>query len=380
MCDRRMRVSAGPVEHSDFTRTNLIRYDLCINTGGSLMKEKKTPSSRQQKRTFTGRLSASWSWDLLHFKGWRLVAIGGWRRLAAVGSGWRLAIGGWWGWRLAVGGGWWSLTKQNSGFLRTPLAHASSTSSLQSRRSATTEVDESEGKEKEKMVERVAEARVRATHCGLPGKDAWVRARAWMCACACVCVCVSQFQSTLKLRGTAAAAPQQTWGKLQSALHGLVIGSWHGRDCIGPVVARDTRCAALRSLDQHIAVPAILTALYFLLHTNSRACACGGSRVGTRFRQFPAVGSRLALEPHAISMGCSGRTAQHPDTLTDNSGQSSPSQEAWHMREYTLIKVIVDHRHQRDHSFVTPHIFCAKDYCQFLQNTKIISEGKSDVL
>ena len=75
---------------------------------------------RQYKRMPTGTLPASWSWDLLYFKGWRLViggwrlvAIGGWRRLAAVGGwrlvvdgGWRLAVGG--GWRLAVGS-WWSL-------------------------------------------------------------------------------------------------------------------------------------------------------------------------------------------------------------------------------------------------------------------------------
>ena len=54
------------------------------------------PSSRQQKRTFTGTLSAAWSWGFLYFKGWRL-AVGGWRRLA---------VGGWW---LAAVGGWWSL-------------------------------------------------------------------------------------------------------------------------------------------------------------------------------------------------------------------------------------------------------------------------------
>ena len=54
----------------------------------------------QQKRTFTGTLSASWSWDLLYFKGWLgggwwRSAVGGWWRLAAVG-GWRLVSGGWW--------------------------------------------------------------------------------------------------------------------------------------------------------------------------------------------------------------------------------------------------------------------------------------------
>ena len=65
-------------------------------------------------------LSASWSWDVLYFKGWWLaagswwlVAVGGWQRLV-VGSGWWLAaVGGWQlvavgGWqRLVVGSGWW---------------------------------------------------------------------------------------------------------------------------------------------------------------------------------------------------------------------------------------------------------------------------------
>ena len=57
-------------------------------------KNKEKAASRQQKETFTGTLSASWSWDLLYFKDWRW-AVGGWR-LVAVGVGWRLA---------AVGGG-----------------------------------------------------------------------------------------------------------------------------------------------------------------------------------------------------------------------------------------------------------------------------------
>ena len=53
---------------------------------------------------------------------WRL-AVGGWRRLAAVGGGWQLVMGGWWrlaavdgsrlvaggGWRRLVVGGWWRL-------------------------------------------------------------------------------------------------------------------------------------------------------------------------------------------------------------------------------------------------------------------------------
>ena len=34
---------------------------------------------------FSGHASASWSWDLLYFKGWRLAVGGGWWRLAAVG-------------------------------------------------------------------------------------------------------------------------------------------------------------------------------------------------------------------------------------------------------------------------------------------------------
>ena len=56
---------------------------------------------RQNKRTFTGTLSASWSWDVLYFKGWRLavgnwwqLAVGCWR-LVAAGGGWWLAVGGW---------------------------------------------------------------------------------------------------------------------------------------------------------------------------------------------------------------------------------------------------------------------------------------------
>ena len=55
---------------------------------------KKNPLQRQHERTFTGPPSALRSWDLLYFKGWRLVAAGGWWRLEMVGSGWRLAAGG----------------------------------------------------------------------------------------------------------------------------------------------------------------------------------------------------------------------------------------------------------------------------------------------
>ena len=78
-----------------------LAFSRAVLTGGGGGEEKG--SQRQQKRTFTGTLSASWPWDLLYFKGWRL-AVGGWR--LAFGGGWRLvAVGG--GWQLAVGGGWW---------------------------------------------------------------------------------------------------------------------------------------------------------------------------------------------------------------------------------------------------------------------------------
>ena len=46
--------------------------------------------------------------------GWRL-AVGGWRRLAAVGGSWQLVMGGWWrlaavdGWQRLAVGGWWRL-------------------------------------------------------------------------------------------------------------------------------------------------------------------------------------------------------------------------------------------------------------------------------
>ena len=64
-----------------------------------------TDLQREQERTLTGTLFASWSWNLLYFKAWQL-AVGGWRRL--VVGGWRLAVGG--GWRRLVAGGWWRLT------------------------------------------------------------------------------------------------------------------------------------------------------------------------------------------------------------------------------------------------------------------------------
>ena len=58
-------------------------------------------------------LVAIGGWWLVEIAGWRL-AVGGWRRLAAVGGSWQLVMGGWWRlaavggwWRLAVGGGWW---------------------------------------------------------------------------------------------------------------------------------------------------------------------------------------------------------------------------------------------------------------------------------
>ena len=47
-----------------------------------------------------GILSASWSWDLLSFKGRRLAVVGAWGGLEVGGCG-RLAVGGW---RLVVPG------------------------------------------------------------------------------------------------------------------------------------------------------------------------------------------------------------------------------------------------------------------------------------
>ena len=58
----------------------------------------------------------------MEIAGWRL-AVGGWRRSAAVGGSWQLVVGGWWrlvavdswrlvavgGWRRLVVGGWWLL-------------------------------------------------------------------------------------------------------------------------------------------------------------------------------------------------------------------------------------------------------------------------------
>ena len=51
-----------------------------------LQGKKILASERQHKRTFTGTPSASWSWDYLYFKGWRLAAVGGWQ--LAVGGSW----------------------------------------------------------------------------------------------------------------------------------------------------------------------------------------------------------------------------------------------------------------------------------------------------
>ena len=60
---------------------------------GLSFKGGNKPSYRQQRRTSTGTLSASWSCDLLYFTGWqRPAAVGSWR-LAAVG-GWLLVGGG----------------------------------------------------------------------------------------------------------------------------------------------------------------------------------------------------------------------------------------------------------------------------------------------
>ena len=92
-----------------------------------LVREKEKGLQRQQKRTSTGTLSASWSrykiTETVLNNGWRLMAVGSWGwwlvavgdwRLMAAGDGWRLAVSGWWrlavggGWRLAVGG-WWPL-------------------------------------------------------------------------------------------------------------------------------------------------------------------------------------------------------------------------------------------------------------------------------
>ena len=62
---------------------------------------------REWDRTLGVSHVVFWSWDLLYFKGRRLV-VG-----LAVGSGWQLVGGG--GWRLAVGS-WWRLVAVGSGW------------------------------------------------------------------------------------------------------------------------------------------------------------------------------------------------------------------------------------------------------------------------
>ena len=88
-----------------WVRSSLVHF----SAKGCTSEGKKNQTSVQQKRTFTGTLSAPWSWGLLYFKGWRL-AVGGWR--LAVGSWWFVGVGGWrlvavGGWQLVVSGGWW---------------------------------------------------------------------------------------------------------------------------------------------------------------------------------------------------------------------------------------------------------------------------------
>jgi hypothetical protein len=57
----------------------------------SLKKERKRPSLHQQKRTFMGLLSASWSRHGQYTRQQQLAVGDGWRLL--VGSCWRLAVG-----------------------------------------------------------------------------------------------------------------------------------------------------------------------------------------------------------------------------------------------------------------------------------------------
>ena len=71
----------------------------CLTAAGSALSETRQPIKGGGGQTFvtpteTGLLSASWSWDFLHFKSWRL-AVGSWW-LTGVGNGsWRLmAVGG----------------------------------------------------------------------------------------------------------------------------------------------------------------------------------------------------------------------------------------------------------------------------------------------
>ena len=90
------RVTAGAASESelrgdgppDVSRRPYLRHGCPY--GGEM--KKKEGSFRQQKRAFAGTLSASQSWDLLYFKGSRLV-VGGW---------WQLALGGPWGLSLTI--------------------------------------------------------------------------------------------------------------------------------------------------------------------------------------------------------------------------------------------------------------------------------------
>ena len=96
--------SCGCCEHVPVLCAAEFHHQQQQTTGLSLRGKKKGGSERQQKRTLTGTLSASWSrhtQDTTPQKHCRTM-VGGWRRLA-VGGGWRLVVGG--GWRLmAVNG------------------------------------------------------------------------------------------------------------------------------------------------------------------------------------------------------------------------------------------------------------------------------------
>ena len=98
-----------------------------VGSGWSLTGEKKSVPERVFPKQPAGTPCAQ-PW-LVAVGGWRrLAAVGGWRsatggwwRLVVVGGGWWLVVGGWWrlavggwsplavgsGWWLAVGGGWW---------------------------------------------------------------------------------------------------------------------------------------------------------------------------------------------------------------------------------------------------------------------------------
>ena len=74
-------------------------------TGLSSRGKKKKTRLRNANRNVRSRgcslLHGHRTFSTSKVGGWRLVAVGGWRRLAAVGGGWRLVAVG--GWRLAVG-------------------------------------------------------------------------------------------------------------------------------------------------------------------------------------------------------------------------------------------------------------------------------------